>query len=156
MPCSLVEVHTRFRGTYCFHLQNWRVSHENSCSSLLLDAWWTYFSYWRWKQYTNPKHNVTDLINALSSNSSVNTVEHATIEEAVFSVSAVTSRSGGWWSRDICFLWCVSVPWLYKWQNSGTCQFSVGDSHGKFVVEEEYKKSAYEDLTCDLKTLYVL
>jgi hypothetical protein len=29
---------------------------------------------------------VTDLINALSGNSSVNTVQHATIEEAVFSV----------------------------------------------------------------------
>jgi hypothetical protein len=25
-----------------------------------------------------------------------------------------------------------------------------------FVVEEEYKKSACEDLTCGLKTLYVL
>jgi hypothetical protein len=25
-------------------------------------------------------------------------------------------------------------------------QFSVGDSHGKFVVEEEYKKSDCEDL----------
>jgi hypothetical protein len=78
---------------------------------------------------------------------------------AVFSVSAVTSRSGGWWSRDMCFLWGLSVPWLYKWQNSfgsGTSQFSVGDSHGKFVVEEEYKKSACEDLTCDLKTLCVL
>jgi hypothetical protein len=30
----------------------------------------------------------------------------------------------------------------------------VGDSHGKFVVEEECKKSAYEDLTCDLR-LYI-
>jgi hypothetical protein len=44
-------------------------------------------------------------------------------------------------------------------------QFSVGDSHGKSVGEEErigtrsteeYKKSACEDLTCDLKTLCVL
>jgi hypothetical protein len=33
---------------------------------------------------------------------------------------------------------------------------SVGDIHGKFVVEEEYKKSVFEDLTCDLKTLCVL
>jgi hypothetical protein len=47
---------------------------------------------------------VTDLINALPGNSSVNTVQHATIEEAAFSVSAVTSRSGGWWSGDVCFL----------------------------------------------------
>jgi hypothetical protein len=26
---------------------------------------------------------------------------YATIEEAVFSMSAVTSRSGGWWSRNM-------------------------------------------------------
>jgi hypothetical protein len=50
-------------------------------------------------------HNiVTDFINALPGNSSVNTVQHVTVEEAVFSVSAVMSRSGGWWSRDMCFL----------------------------------------------------
>jgi hypothetical protein len=35
-------------------------------------------------------------------------------------------------------------------------QFSVGDSQGKFLVEEEYKKSACEDFTCGLKTLCVL
>jgi hypothetical protein len=35
---------------------------------------------------------VTDLINALPGNSPVNTVQHATIEKAVFSVSAVTSQ----------------------------------------------------------------
>jgi hypothetical protein len=34
-----------------------------------------------------------DLANALLGNSSVNTVQHATIEEAVFSVSAVTSHN---------------------------------------------------------------
>jgi hypothetical protein len=32
------------------------------------------------------KHIVTDLINALPGNSSVNTVQHAIIEEAVFSI----------------------------------------------------------------------
>jgi hypothetical protein len=47
---------------------------------------------------------VTDLINALSGNSSVNTVQHGIVEKAVFSVSAVTSRRGGWWSRDMYFL----------------------------------------------------
>jgi hypothetical protein len=36
---------------------------------------------------------VTDLINALPGNSSVNTVQHATVEEPVFSVSAVTSHN---------------------------------------------------------------
>jgi hypothetical protein len=67
---------------------------------------------------------------------------------AVFSMSAVTSRSGWRWSRDMCFLRWVYVPRLYKWQNSfcsGTSQFSVGDSRGEFVVEE-YDRSACEDL----------
>jgi hypothetical protein len=49
-------------------------------------------------------HAVTYLINALPSNRYVNTVKNAIIEEAVFSVSVVTSRSVGWWSRDMCFL----------------------------------------------------
>jgi hypothetical protein len=55
-------------------------------------------------QVFKKQHNVTDLIKALAGNSSVNTVQHATVEKAVFSVSAVTSRSGGWWSRDMCYL----------------------------------------------------
>jgi hypothetical protein len=47
----------------------------------------------------------------------------------------------------------MSVPRLYRRQNSlgsTTSECSVGDSHGTFIVEEEYKKSACEDLTCDL------
>jgi hypothetical protein len=47
---------------------------------------------------------VTDLINVLPGNKSVNMVQHATLEEAVFSVSTVTSHSGGWWSHDLCFM----------------------------------------------------
>jgi hypothetical protein len=47
---------------------------------------------------------VKDLMNVLPGNSSVNTVPHATNEVTVFSLSAVTSRSGGWRSRDMCFL----------------------------------------------------
>jgi hypothetical protein len=39
---------------------------------------------------------LTDLINALPGNSSVNTVTHTTIEEVVFSVSAVSTRGSGW------------------------------------------------------------
>jgi hypothetical protein len=44
---------------------------------------------------------VRDLINALPGNSSVNTAQHATIADAVLSASAVTSRSVGWWSRNM-------------------------------------------------------
>jgi hypothetical protein len=44
----------------------------------------------------NTVYIVTDLMNALSGNSSVNTVPGATIDEAVISLSAVTSSSSGW------------------------------------------------------------
>jgi hypothetical protein len=46
-------------------------------------------------------HIVTDLNNVLPGNSSVNTVQHATIEEAVFSVSVVTWDNSRWRSRDM-------------------------------------------------------
>jgi hypothetical protein len=47
-------------------------------------------------KYIYPLCIVTNFIDALPGNSSVNTVQQATIEDAVFSVFAVTSRSGGW------------------------------------------------------------
>jgi hypothetical protein len=51
---------------------------------------------------------------------------------------------------DACpFLGCISDNSF----GSGTSQFSVGDSQGKFVVEEEYTKSACEDITSGLKIL---
>jgi hypothetical protein len=40
------------------------------------------------------KNILTDLINALSGNSSVNTVQYATIDEAVFSMSSAPSSGG--------------------------------------------------------------
>jgi hypothetical protein len=59
---------------------------------------------------------VTDLINALPGNSSVNTVQYATIEEAVFSVDP-TDAPIEWLDSDneIC-VYCtfVSMPLLYK------------------------------------------
>jgi hypothetical protein len=39
-------------------------------------------------------HNVTNLINALPGNSSVNAVQQATIDEAVFSMSSAPSSGG--------------------------------------------------------------
>jgi hypothetical protein len=108
---------------------------------------------------------VTDLINALSGNSSVNIVQHATIYEAVFSMSSEPSSGG---TAGLCnpVLGNGSVntfPRVGPWYESGdvitnidgvfrgvraeqlslrqsaprVSQFSVGDSHGKFVVEEE-------------------
>jgi hypothetical protein len=59
---------------------------------------------------------VTDLLNALPGNSSVNTVQHATIEEAVFSVDP-TDAPIDWLDsdREIC-VYCrsMSVARLYK------------------------------------------
>jgi hypothetical protein len=50
--------------------------------------------FWYFRCCTSLKkiHIVTDLINALPGNSSGNTVQHATIREAVFSISAMTSQ----------------------------------------------------------------
>jgi hypothetical protein len=41
-----------------------------------------------------PYDTVTDFINALPDNSSLNTVQHATIDEALFSVSSAPSSGG--------------------------------------------------------------
>jgi hypothetical protein len=61
-------------------------------------------------------NTVMDLFNAFPGNSSVNMVQHATIEEAVFSVDP-TDASIDWLDSDqvIC-VYCrsMSVPRLYK------------------------------------------
>jgi hypothetical protein len=66
------------------------------------------------------KNIVMDLINALPGNSTVNTVQHATTEEAVFSVNP-TYMPVDWLDSDhvIC-VYCgsMSVPQLCKWENS--------------------------------------
>jgi hypothetical protein len=61
-------------------------------------------------------NTVTDLINALPGNSFVNTVQHATIEEAVFSVDP-TDAPIDWLDSDhvICVYYrSMSVPRLYN------------------------------------------
>jgi hypothetical protein len=50
-------------------------------------------------------YNVMDLINALPDNSSVNTVQHTTVEEAVFSVDP-TEAPVDW--LDSVYVTCVS------------------------------------------------
>jgi hypothetical protein len=52
----------------------------------------------------------------------------------------------------------VRGPWredVREYGNANSVQLSVGDSHGKFVVEEEMKL-ACEDITGSLKNLCVL
>jgi hypothetical protein len=65
---------------------------------------------------TNIIRIVTDLINALLGNRFVNTVQHATIEEAVFSLDT-TDAPIDWLDSDhvICVYYrSMSVPRLYK------------------------------------------
>jgi hypothetical protein len=91
---------------------------------------------------------VTDLINMLPGNSPVNTVQHATVEEAVFSVDP-TDAPVYWLDSDqvIC-VYCrsMSVPRLYNESRERIGTRST----------EEFKRSACEDLTCNLKTVCVL
>jgi hypothetical protein len=59
---------------------------------------------------------VKDLINALPGNSSVNTVQHATIEEAVFSVDPTDAPTDWLDSDHVICVYCgsMSVPRLHK------------------------------------------
>jgi hypothetical protein len=66
-PCSMVEVHQCFWGTYCLHLQGQRVSQARNqqeadgkqssshfCSLLGVFTWLSLWP-WRWSQYAPPK-----------------------------------------------------------------------------------------------------
>jgi hypothetical protein len=95
-----------------------------------------------------------DLINELPGNSSVNTVQHATIEEAVFSLDPSNMPVDLLDSDHVISVYCrsMSVPRLYN------------ESHELYVSSEkigtrgteDYKRTACEDFTCALKTLCVL
>jgi hypothetical protein len=62
------------------------------------------------------EHGVTDLINALPGNSSVNAVQQATIEEAVFSVDPIDVPIDWLDSDHMICVYCrsMSIPRLYK------------------------------------------
>jgi hypothetical protein len=63
-----------------------------------------------------PEINVTDLINALPGNRCVNMVQHATIEEAVFSVYPTDAPIHRLDSDHVICVYCrsLSVPQLYN------------------------------------------
>jgi hypothetical protein len=96
---------------------------------------------------------VTDLNSTLPGNSSVNTVQYATIEETVFSVDP-TDAPRDWLDSDnaIC-VYCrsMSVPRLYNESRELLSSERIGTRS-----TEEYKRPACEDLTCDLKISCVL
>jgi hypothetical protein len=62
------------------------------------------------------QHIITNLINVLPGNSSVNTVQHTTIEEGVFSVDPTNAPIDWLDSDDVICVYCrsMSVPWLHK------------------------------------------
>jgi hypothetical protein len=99
------------------------------------------------------------LINALPGNSSINTAQHVTVDEAVFSVDP-TDAPKDWLDSDhvICVS-CDACPfrgYISKSQE-GSEQLRVvvaAEAHEK--VSRSTEESACEDLTCDLKTLCVL
>jgi hypothetical protein len=59
---------------------------------------------------------ITDLINTLPGIRSVNTSQHETIEEAVFSVGPTDTPIGWLDSNHVICVYCrsMSVPWLYN------------------------------------------
>jgi hypothetical protein len=52
-PCSPVEVHLRFGGTYCLHL----LALLPACFLLVLLYWFT-LRHWKWRQYVPPKRQL--------------------------------------------------------------------------------------------------
>jgi hypothetical protein len=48
MPCSLSKFHLYFRGTFCLHLQDWKVSYLLFCAWLTLQPC-------QWRHYVSPK-----------------------------------------------------------------------------------------------------
>jgi hypothetical protein len=102
---------------------------------------------------------VTDLINVLPGNSSVKTVHHATIEEAVSSVDPTDSPIDWQESDHMICVYCksMSVPRLYKrvtefFQGIYRLRVGLAAEAVSSSSTEDYKKSACEDLTCDMKT----
>jgi hypothetical protein len=57
-----------------------------------------------------------DLVNTLPGNSSVNMAQHATTEEAVFSVDPTNVPTDWLYSNHMICVYCKSrsFPWLYK------------------------------------------
>jgi hypothetical protein len=68
-----------------------------------------------------------DLINALPGNSSVNTVQHATIEEAVFSADLADAPIDWLDGNNVIRVHyrSMSVPWLYKSERIRSRQLRV-------------------------------
>jgi hypothetical protein len=74
------------------------------------------FPAWERRQNYSCLDSVTDLVNALPGNSSVNTVQHATIEEAMFSVDPTDAPVDCLDSDHVIYIYCrsLSIPRLYK------------------------------------------
>jgi hypothetical protein len=77
--------------------------------------------------------------------------------ESLFVAREIRELLDNWnWEFRRCMRIVVEERESRKWEYNGVKQgewelsrLSVGDSHGKLVVEKQYKKSACEDLVCD-------
>jgi hypothetical protein len=115
------------------------------------------------------------LINALPGNSSVNTVQEATIEKVVFSVDPTDAPIDWLKSDQVTCVFCDACPsrgYISKSPGFRAVRVAVVaearkqvdsrklEEYSKQAVSwrsrEEYRKSACEDLMCDLKTFCVL
>jgi hypothetical protein len=90
------------------------------------------------------KRILTDLVNALPGNCSVNSVQHATIVEAVFSVDPTDALIYRLNSDHVTCVYSISmsVPRLYNESSELLSSERIGTRN-----REEYKRSACEDFT---------
>jgi hypothetical protein len=95
---------------------------------------------------------ITDLMNAVLGNSSVSTIHHATIEEAVFPVDPTDALIHCLDNNHVICVYSrsMSVPLLFNESHELSSE-RIGTRS-----TEEDKRSACEDLTCALKTVCVL
>jgi hypothetical protein len=83
---------------------------------------------------------VTDLMNALPGNSSVNTVQHAAIDEVVFSMSFASSSDG---TTGLCDPF-LSNGWVNIFPGIGPCYESGDVINNRDGVFQRSVQSAYK------------
>jgi hypothetical protein len=111
--CIRPRAHFVLHGRYYALLR-----HKSSSLSIKTQQSWTHNSAFNVLQLSLCLIGVTDLINALPGNSSVNTVQHATIEKAVFSVDP-TDAPIYWLDSDhVIYVYCRSMSILRLYNES--------------------------------------
>jgi hypothetical protein len=119
MTFDIGKNYVKISGYFNFHFQRTRLKsdlHEGQHAFLHLSQQVFISEKFSSNRCRNKLNIVTDLINGLPGNSSVNTVQYATIDEAVFSIDP-TDEPIDWLDSDhVISVYCgsMSVPRLYK------------------------------------------